>query len=294
MRETNNNRDTGVRVWQEKLLDRSIRRSRKLKRLKEAVGSSLNLQCLEISEGDGTISAQLRTLGGSWKTAPVSKEAADSISYSLSETLVPLENEKLPFEDHTFDRLIIVDALKRFDDDYEFLHECHRVLKNDGWLIIAEARRVPISLTSLLQHLFRLTPANQGAWRNGYKQQELFDKLKDGYDVPEIGVYSNGLLESTATFGEAIQKMFTPLPYWLMQEQLPQSEFKRFQRLQALGSAAYPLLWLLAQFEFIPGHKLLVRSRRRHWRPRLQPKLIDGRSIAEAAINTKIGTAAPF
>ena len=294
MRETNTTMDKEVRVWQEKLLDRSIRRSRKLERIKKAVGTTLNLQCLEISEGDGTISAQLRTLGGSWKTAAVSIEASDSISSSLSETRVTLESEKLPFEDHTFDRLVVVDALKRFEDDYEFLHECHRVLKNDGWLIITEARRVPISLTSLLQHLFRLTPICLGAQRNGYKQQELFDKLKDGYDVPEIIVYSNGTCEAAATLGEAVQRMVTSVPYWLVPEKTGQEVLRRYRQLSGLGNLTFPLTWLLAQLEFIPGHKLLVRSRRRHWRPRLQPKLIDGRSIAEAAINTKIGTAAPF
>ncbi|MEI6892700.1 MAG: methyltransferase domain-containing protein [Pontiella sp.] len=294
MRKMNNNMDTGVRVWQEKLLDRSIRRSRKLTRLKEAVGSSLNFQCLEISEGDGTISAQLRTLGGSWKTAVISKEAADSTGYSLSEAITTLESEKLPFENHSFDRLVIVDALKWFPDDAEFIRECHRVLKNDGWLIISESRRMPFSMTALFQRGFGLAPTSRGSFRNGYKVHELFDKLKDGYDVPETAVYSNGLLESTATLGEAFQKLITPFPYWLVQEHMPQNEFRCFQHLQTLGNMAFPLLWLLAQFEFIPGHKLLVRSRRRYWRPRLQPKLIDGRSIAEAAINTKIGTAAPF
>jgi hypothetical protein len=45
---------------------------------------------------------------------------------------------------------------------------------------------------------------------------------------------------------------------------------------------------------FHPGPQVLFKRGRRQGRPRLQPKLIDGRSIAEAAINTKIGTAAPF
>ena len=101
-----------------KRLTVGFRRSRKLERIKKAVGTTLNLQCLEISEGDGTISAQLRTLGGSWKTAVVSKDAADSTSYSLSEAITTLDSEKLPFEDHTFDRLVIVDALKWFAEDF--------------------------------------------------------------------------------------------------------------------------------------------------------------------------------
>jgi hypothetical protein len=54
------------------------------------------------------------------------------------------------------------------------------------------------------------------------------------------------------------------------------------------------MTWFLSLFEFLPGHKLLVKSRRRNWSPRKQPKFSAGRSIAEVAINTKIGTAAPF
>ena len=46
--------------------------------------------------------------------------------------------------------------------------------------------------------------------------------------------------------------------------------------------------------EFPAGYHMVVRARRRVWRPRLTPKLQDGRSIADAALNTKIGTAQPF
>jgi SAM-dependent methyltransferase len=286
--------DTEVRIWQEKLLSRSIRRTRKLDRIKRAIGTTMNLQLLEISEGDGTISTNLRKLGGSWKTAVTSKEAADSLNYSLSETVTTLSDELLPFEDHTFDRVVIVDALKHVEDDYKFLHECHRVIKNDGWLIISETRRYPFSLTALFQQIFGLAPKKHGAIRNGYTGGELFDKLKDGYDVPETITYSNGAFESFATLAEAAQKLITTVPYWLVPENAGKEALHSFRQLYNLSLIPFPLLWILSKLEFIPGHKLLIRSRRRHWRPRLQPKLIDGRSIAEAAINTKIGTAAPF
>lgn len=294
MSDTANNLDKEVRIWQEKLFERSIRRRRKADRLKKLVGGTLNLQCLEVSAGDGTISSQLRQLGGSWRTAVSTKAAADSISYSLSETITLVENGKLPFEDNTFDRLVIVDALKCFSDDYEFLHECHRVIKNDGWLVISENRRVPVGLVAFCQRMCGALPVSKGARRNGYKVQELFDKLRDGYDVPETILYSNSLFEAAVTLGEGFQKMVMRDPYWLVREKVGQDELYRYRRLYGMSGFAYPLLWLLSKLEFLPGQKILVKSRRRHWRPRLQPKLIDGRSIAEAAINTKIGTAAPF
>ncbi|VGO14593.1 hypothetical protein PDESU_03156 [Pontiella desulfatans] len=289
-----NTLDSEIRIWQEKLFGRSIRRGRTLQRINALVGATSNQQCLEISAGDGIISTSLRSLGGSWKTAVSTKAASDSISYCLSETITLIDNGKLPFEDHAFDKVVIVDALKNMADDYEFLHECHRVLKTDGWVIVSEARRAPLSMVSLLQRILKVSPISRGARRNGYKVQELFDKLKDGFDVPETFVYSNGLFEALATLGEFVQKMIAHGPYWMVRENAREEELYHYRHLHGMAGMAYPLLWFASKLEFLPGHKLLVKSRRRHWRPRRQPKLIDGRSIAEAAINTKIGTAAPF
>jgi len=288
------NLDAEIRIWQEKLFARSIRRQRKLDRITELTGKTTNLQCLEISAGDGIISASLRALGGSWKTAVATEAAAVSLGYSISESVTLIDNGKLPFADNAFDRVVIVDALKRITDDYEFIHECHRVLKNDGWVIISESRRSPVSLVALLQRIFDISPIAKGQRRNGYKVGELFSILKDGFDVPETITYSNGLLETATTIGEFVQTRLFQDYYWLVKKNTEKDLLYRYRRLYSMAVFAYPLLWIFSKMEFLPGHQLLVKSRRRHWRPRLQPKLIDGRSIAEAAINTKIGTAAPF
>jgi len=288
------NLDAEIRIWQEKLFARSIRRQRKLDRITELTGKTTNLHCLEISAGDGIISASLRALGGSWKTAVATEAAAVSLGYSISEAVTLIDNGKLPFEDQAFDRVVIVDALKRITNDYDFIHECHRVLKNDGWVIISESRRVPVSLVALLQRAFDISPIAKGQRRNGYKVGELFSILKDGFDVPETITYSNGLLESATAIGEFVQTRLLQDYYWLVKKKVEKDLLYRYHRLHSMAGLTYPLLWIFSKMEFLPGHQLLVKSRRRHWRPRLQPKLIDGRSIAEAAINTKIGTAAPF
>ncbi len=295
MEKMDNNLDGEIRRWQEKLFKRSIRRTRKLDRLKDLVGNTAGLQCLEISDGDSMVSAHLRSLGGSWKTTVSTQRAAASISYGTNENnTVLVGHGKLPFEDQSIDRVVIVDALKGFANDHDVIHECHRILKSDGWVIISETYRRPASLVALLQRLFGVSPVAKGQKRNGYTSSELYNILKDGFDVPETIAYSNGLLESAATIGELAQKLLLGAPYWLVREKAGQDMLYRYRRLHTLASFTYPLLWILSKIEFLPGHKLLVKSRRRLWRPRLQPKLIDGRSIAEAAINTKIGTAAPF
>jgi len=294
MSEMNINLDEEIRIWQERLFSRSIRRRTKLGNLATLVGKTTNLQCLEISAGDGMISSSFRALGGSWKTAVTNKTAADSLSFSTSEPVTLIDNCKLPYEDGTFDRLVIVDALKGIHDDYEFMRECHRVLKNDAWVIISETRRATFSLVALFQRLLNTSPIAKGQRRNGYTVGELFNILKDGFDVPETITYSNGLLEAATAIGEFAQTRLLQDYYWLVKKNTEKDLLYRYRRLHSMAGAAYPLLWLFSKLEFLPGHQLLVKSRRRHWRPRLQPKLIDGRSIAEAAINTKIGTAAPF
>ena len=294
MSDLNINFDEEIAIWQDKLFARSIRRRRKLDRIGELAGKTVNMQCLEISAGDGIISAHLRSLGGSWKTAVATKGAADSLAYAHKDPVTLIDHGLLPYENGQFDRVVIVDALKGIHKDYDFIHECHRVLKNDGWVIISESRRIPFSLVALFQRVLKVSPMAKGQRRNGYTVAELFNILKDGFDVPETITYSNGLLESASAVGEFIQTRLLQDYYWLVKKHIEKDLLYRYRRLHGLAGTAYPLLWFLSHFEFLPGHQLLVKSRRRHWRPRLQPKLIDGRSIAEATINTKIGTAAPF
>lgn len=294
MKEMDTNLDGEIRLWQEKLFKSSVRRTRKLRKIESLVGNTSGLQCLEISSGDGMISSHLRSLGGSWRTAVSTESAADSLGYGINEKVVCFEHGQLPFDDQTFDMVVIVDALKGIAADHDFIRECHRVLKSDAWVVINEECRRPVSMTALFRRLFGLFPVAKGQKRNGYTHHELYNILKDGFDVPETLLYSNGLLEATATLGEAVQKLIIPHTYWMIRDKAAQDELYRYRRLHMLARISYPLLWLLSLLDFLPGHQLLVKSRRRPWRPRLQPKLIDGRSIAEAAINTKIGTAAPF
>ena len=289
-----NNLVPEIRQWQEKLFARSIPRRRRMRAMEELIGNTAGSQCLEISAGDGVVSLRLRTLGGSWKTAATSPEAAASLSYAIGENTFPIVEAKLPFEDQSFDLVVVADALREIGPDRDFVRECHRVLKPSGWVVVSELFRRPLSPAALLRRLFGVAPIRQGARRNGYRTGDLFSILKDGFDVPETIAYSNGLLEAAAAIGELAQKLALQGPCWRVPENAGQALLYHYRHLHSLAGFAYPLAWPLSTLEFLPGHRLLVKSRHRPWRPRNQPRLVDGRSIAEATINTKIGTAAPF
>jgi hypothetical protein len=71
------------------------------------------------------------------------------------------------------------------------------------------------------------------------------------------------------------------------------------ERFCKVRRATLPLLVLAQGLDMLlflaRGSCLVCRARRRSfWRPRKSPVLLDGRSIADATINTKIGTAGPF
>ncbi len=71
---------------------------------------------------------------------------------------------------------------------------------------------------------------------------------------------------------------------------------RRLRRAAAVYAVFTPVFWLADAldllFFFLPDHHMVLRAKRRMmWVPRVTPRLRDGRSIAEAALGAKIGTA---
>lgn len=286
--------------WQEKLFKRSVRRKMRLRKIRELIGITTNQNCLEITAGDGVISARLREGGGRWKTLVLSHIAKSSLDWFVDEQVEVLDGLSIKDPDGTYDAVVIVDALERVRDDYAFIKECHRVLKSDGRLVVTAARKMGFCIGSCpLRSMLGLSWRVKGLERPGYTNGELFEVLKDGFDVPETDSYSTCCIELPGLFCEAAANKLARGPYNMPSEKTGAEEFYHYTKLNAFGTIIYPFMWLLTKMEeklffFAPGHNIVAKTKRRVWRARKQPILIDGRSIAEAAINTKIGTAAPF
>ena len=278
--------------WQEKLFKRSIRRQMRFRKIKQLLGAVSNQHCLEICAGDGVISEHLHMDGGNWTTLVPDVEAQASLNYFVKNNVQVLQNETIDAPDQSFDAVVIVDALERMRDDRAFIKECHRVLKTDGRLIISVARRGIFGF-------MRLGWKKKGLARLGYTSTEFFDVLKDGFDVPETISYSTCCVEVPGLFCEAAANKLAGGPYNMPSADADTEAFYHYTKLVALGTLVYPLMWISSKLEGVllfvmPGYNLVAKTKRRVWRERRTPILMDGRSIAEAALNTKIGTAAPF
>ena len=293
-----NLRNEAVR-WQGKLFKRSVRRQTRLRKIKELINSTTNQTCLEITAGDGMISTGLREGGGRWKTLVLSEATKAALNWFVEDQVEVFPGVSIHEPDGTFDLVVIVDALERIRDDYAFIKECHRVLKPEGRLVLTAARKIVCLGVCPLRSMLGLSWRAKGLERPGYTSGELFEVLKDGFDVPETESYSTCCVEVPGLLCEAAANKLVHEPYNMPGENAGTEEFYHYAKLNAFAMAAYPLMWLLGKLEeqilfFLPGHNLIAKTKRRVWRVRKQPVLIDGRSIAEAAINTKIGTAAPF
>jgi len=296
----NQNLSSEALRWQEKLFKRSVRRQDRLRKVKHLLGITSNQDCLEVTSGDGVISQQLRLDGGTWTTLATSHDAQASLAYFVKPAAEVLDGSTIHAPDHSFDAVVIIDALERIRDDHAFIKECHRVLKPDGRLVVTAARKMPFSLGGgPLRALLGQSWKRRGLERAGYSAREFFDVLKDGFDVPETSSYSTCCVEFPGLFCEAAANKLAHGPYNMPPANADTEQFYHYTKLYAFGTVAYPFMWLFAKIDkvlqfVLPGHNMVAKTKRRVWRARRAPVLIDGRSIAEAALNTKIGTAAPF
>ena len=262
-----------------------------LRQVEILLGKQAGLRCLDVGGEGGWISAMLREGGGEWTSADVPGPALESLRHMVGdERVVALEEGRLPVEDQSFDVVVLVDILEHVADEAAFIHECHRVLKPAGKLIVNVPFSARVAPLHMVRNLAGLGDGQVGHMRRGYTRRELFDVLKDGFDVQDIRRYSRLLIEAAdviarrsalrAAAGAAANR---PDPITISRAQA--HAWRRFAWMSWTAAQLDALLFLS------PGYRMAVRAKRRLWIPRKAPVLRDGRSIAEATLGARIGTA---
>ncbi|MBN1268930.1 MAG: class I SAM-dependent methyltransferase [Kiritimatiellae bacterium] len=268
---------------------------RRLARLEGLLESTAGMTCLVIG-GDGALHYHLGRRGGTWHGAARTSQAVDALHPFVDGDVHLVEKIPLPFEDGQFDRILIVDLLEYVQDDHAFIAECHRALHPDGRLLLHVSS---VKRGSLMRGVRRLLGVVDppGRVRRGYTSSELFDVLKDGFDVEVVQGYSRFFAELADTLVRvgAAYLFSKPAAPGAAAEPPDEPDDEKVFRYYAI---TYPFCWIAAWLDcllfFTRGHSLVARARRRIWKPRRTPVLHDGRSIAEATLKTRIGTAAPF
>lgn len=249
-------------------------------RLHETVkitGSTDGLTCLDIGSINGALSALLRKQGGRWHSVVFSETAEASLNAAVDENVYRTTDRTLPFKRKIFDLVVIFDGLEGFHADDAFIEECHRILKPDGRLIVNVHHDKPVSLVRGLRSMLTAIRESPSLMYAEYTESQLFSILKHGFDVHSVRSYSRFLVE-------VVDAMVTFILDGIPRD-LPGAD-RSIRRVYLIAS---PFYWVASQLDlllfFSRGHVLLASAKRRAWRPRNAPVLVDGRSISEAVLS---------
>ncbi len=285
--------------WHLQLFRRSLLKQAKLREIVGLLGPTTGLACLDVGGDNGVVSYHLRRRGGTWTSVDVSEKAVESMRGLLGERVELIRDGKLPFPDASFDVIVIIDLLEHLRDDEKFVEECHRVMKPGGRLIVNVPHIKKGAVLPPVRRMLGITDEQHGHVRPGYTPSQLYAILKDGFDVQESRTYSRFFVESLDTLVRmGVKWMSRGKPADAKGVLVDEQDFGRMKKVFRMYSLLYPFFWLAAQLDLLlfltQGYYLVARAKWRPWRPRRTPVLADGRSIAEAALGGKIGTAAPF
>ncbi len=271
---------------------RSVVLRARLRQIEALLGPTQGQTCLEI--GAGALGALLRRRGGEWFGADISPEATARLRRLYGDTVAEIGPDgRFPFAEGQFDAVVVVDTLERRTDDVALIERIHRTMKPAARIVIETPFLKPSPLHPL-RRMLGFTDARLGQVRPGYSESQLYEALKDGFDVQEVRVFSGFFAEAFEWFARRSAERRVRGPTAWTAEELDAVEFGRLMRIYG---SFYPLALIGSALDrLLPfrGHRIALRAKRRLWIPRKKPVLRDGRSIAEAALGSRIGTASPL
>lgn len=151
----------------------SVLKQAKWREIAAAVGPTAGLEALDLGSDNGVISWLLRERGGRWTSADLSDDTVAAIGEMVGERVVRLRSAELPFPNHAFDLVVVVDLLEHVEDDRLLLREIARCLRPGGRVVINTPHRKPRALLPHLRHRIGLSDAWHGHRREGYRASEL-------------------------------------------------------------------------------------------------------------------------
>lgn len=278
------------------LFERSVSRRAILREVQGLLEAMPAGKRLLVSGGFNPVATQLVGSPSTWERMVLPPAHPSPLANLLQAGRVLPADGKLDLPDESVDVVVLLDVLQHVAQDRALLEECHRVLKPTGRLILEVPYAKRWSVVGALQAVLGLSRHRPQQPRRGYSESMMFDLIKDGFDAEELHTFSRAFVGLAETWAEFVASLMGSRRDF-ESENLNQ-ELRALDNLRKAFAWLYPFAALGAGLDrlisFTKGSRLIGRFRRRPWKPRRSPTLRDGRSIAEATINTRIGTAAPF
>lgn len=247
-----------------------------LHEISRALGKTDNLTCLDVGVSNGMMAYHLRKLGGKWHSAVFDERTAGIVKEFVSTNVDVISDRSLPFKKKIFDVVVIFDFLERIRDDESFIEECHRILQPDGKIVIVVPNRKNWTFVNILRQMLNMGPEARGWVRRGYSESDLFGILKHGFDVHNMRSFGRFLVEVTDTI----------VRFFAKKALVAAEPGSSLRRIYSIAGPFYKMAYQLDMLLFLgKGFRLIATAKRRAWRPRNAPILVDGRSISEAVLS---------
>ncbi|WFB34604.1 class I SAM-dependent methyltransferase [Kiritimatiellota bacterium B12222] len=287
-------------AWQIRLFKKSLTKQVQLHNLQRFLSPTEHKTCLDIGGGNGILPFMLRRNGGQWVSLESHPPAVAAMKELFGEDAAhAIVGSELPFEDNCFDTIVIIDHLEEFKDDAMLLKECHRCLHDKGELLIHVPYHKAFSLSRILRKILKLDGDEDPRIREDYRLKDLYEITKNGYDMVEKQTYSGFFVESGDTwlqFFSGNHRRGHDDIQTGSQQNADQQLLRKFAKTYRIYSLFYPFMKIGQGLDkllaFTSNHQLVIKARPRPWIERKSVHMRDGRSIADATINTRIGSAA--
>jgi SAM-dependent methyltransferase len=232
-------------------------------------------KCILITCGDnnGAMNYKLRELGGKWSWADHEDICIDEMSTLLGEKVVQFEEEdKLPFEDASFDRVVTIDVHEHIDDPLPFTKEVHRITKPGGQVIMTVPNGDESKLAVRIKNAVGMTPEAYGHSRVGLRMSEMKKLMQDsGFEPKSECSFSRiftELLELSINF--AYVKILAKKSKAKVEEgqiaPATQDQMKSVKKSYKMYSLIYPFYNTLSKLDnliaFTEGYVVVVEGKR--------------------------------
>ncbi|MFC2169151.1 class I SAM-dependent methyltransferase [Acidobacteriota bacterium] len=258
--------------WQLQLVKRSLKKKEKLKLLEKNLVVKPSFAILDLGCAQGILSYFLRQKGGLWVSADQDFINLKTSQALLKKNIIQSGPSGLPFKSQSLDMVVSLDYLEHLENDELCLQEIHRILKEEGQLVLATPRTGRFFILHKLRSLLGMKMEFYGHKREGYSLKDLREKLgRANFFIEKHKTFSYFISE----FLELLLNVFyvkffsKEVPVGLRDGKIRPStsiEFDSRQRAFKLYSIIYPFVWLLSRldklFFFQRGYGLMVWAKK--------------------------------
>jgi 2-polyprenyl-3-methyl-5-hydroxy-6-metoxy-1,4-benzoquinol methylase len=262
--------------WQIKMFKKGLKKNLRLKLLKQHLRDIGGQEkCLLVTCGDnnGAMNFFLRELGAVWSWADLEDTCIAEMSQLLGDPVSYAANQKLPFEDNYFDRVIAIDAHEHVDDPDVITSEIRRVTKPGGQVIITVPNGDESRLAVRIKHALNMTKEAYGHTRIGFTVPELQEVMTKNQITPlEVSTFSRfftEMLELTINFlyVKVLKKDDGGNdPEHAEISPATSEQLKKVSGSYRVYSLIFPVYWALSRLDhllpFTEGYCVLIAGRR--------------------------------